>query len=72
MQNTKFFANGIPHLLEIVIILIKDKKEIAFSKDDELIKILKEEKHPGARWCQKEFRTRNWSIAVLNRLVTEK
>ena len=42
---------------------------MVFSKDDlSLIKILRQEKHYGAKRILKKFSNRNWSIATLNRL----
>ena len=41
-----------------------------FSKNDSsLIKILRQEKHYGAKTFLKEFPDRNWSSATLNRLI---
>ena len=45
---------------------------MVFSKDDlSLIKILRQEKHYGAKSFQKEYPNRNWSIAALNQLIAK-
>ena len=45
---------------------------MVFSKDDlSLIKILRQEKHYGAKRFLKEFSNRNWFIAAFNRLISK-
>ena len=45
---------------------------MVFSKDDlSLIKILRQEKHYGAKRFLKEYPYRNWSITALNQLIAK-
>ena len=45
---------------------------MVFSKDNlSVIKILRQDKHYGAKRFWKEFPNRNWSIAALNRLIAK-